>query len=148
MNKNQSLGLIAIAAFAVSYFLPAYDENRGFACFAECWDVLFGHNGDILSGMWFYYSGFVISNILFVVLVVALFLTKKHRRFTSVLSVLFFLHILSWLVLHVFPSPSQIAELKVGYYVWLVAYGLLAAAHLRKESTESPGLIDVAHSGA
>ena len=108
--------------------------------FAFCWDTLLGHepsgNIRILSGGWFYYSGFVMSNILFVRLVAALFLTRKIGRLRSVFSLVCFLQALSWLVLFAISGkPSQITAIKVGYYVWLIAYGLLVTAHLWKRTS-------------
>jgi len=145
MKTPQKLGLVAVAVFVISHFLPAYEGGSGFACFQFCWNVLLGHDTKILSGGWFYYSGLAISNILFIGLVVALFLTKKSRRIRSVVSAVLFLQVLSWLVLHVF-QPSQVDEIKIGYYVWLVAYGLLVAAHLWKEQGEPLQSTPLAHS--
>jgi hypothetical protein len=138
MKTSRRLGLIAIVVFVISYFLPAYGDGSGFACFGVCWDTLLGHDAGIFTGGWFYYSGFATSNILFIGLVVTLFVTKKSRRLRSVISVVFFSHVLSWLVLHAFQQPSHITEIKIGYYVWLLAYGLLVAAHLWKEPSGSP----------
>ena len=123
--------------FIISFFLPAFEDMSGFASFAFCWDTLLGHelsgNIRILSGGWFYYSGFVMSNILFVGLVAALFLTRKIVRLRSVFSLVCFLQALSWLVLFTISGkPSQITAIKVGYYVWLIAYGLLVTAYLWK----------------
>ena len=146
MKRPRNLGLLAAVVFVISHFLPAYGGGSGFACFGVCWNMLLGHDMKILSGGWFYYSGFVISNILFIGLVVALFVTTKSRRLGSVLSVVFFLHVLSWFVLHVIQQPPQISEIKIGYYIWLIAYGLLVAAHLWKEPGESPGPIPLAPS--
>ena len=146
MKTSRNLGLVAIVLFVISHFLPAYGSSSGFACFGDCWDMLLGHHAAILSGGWFYYSGFVISNILFIGLVVALFVTKKSRRLRSVVSVVFFVHVLSWLALHIFQQPPQIDEIKIGYYVWLIAYGLLVAAHLWKEPGDSPESIPLARS--
>ena len=98
--------------------------------------MLSGHDTSILSGEWFYYSGFVIANLLFIGLVVALFATTHHRRLRLVISLVSFLHVLSWLVLHIFQQPSQLTEINPGYYVWLGAYGLLVVAHLSKEPIE------------
>ena len=137
MKTPRRLGLVAGLVFVISHFLPAYGDGSGFACFRYCWDMLWGHDGEILSGGWFYYSGFAISNLLFLGLVVALFVTKKSRGLRSVVSVVFFLHVLSWLVLHVFQQPPRVNEIKIGYYAWLIAYGLLVAAHLWKEPGES-----------
>lgn len=131
----------------ISHFLPAYGDASGFACFRVCWNILLGHDAEILSGGWFYYSGFAISNVLFVGLAVSLFVTKKGRKLRSAVAIVFFLHVLSWWVLHLFQQPPQIGELKIGYYVWLIAYGLLVAAHLWKESAEPLGSIPLGHSG-
>ena len=138
MKTRRSLGLAAIVVFAISHFLPAYGDLSGLACFEVCWKTFLGDE-KIFSGVWFYYSGLVIANILFIGLVVALFVTKKNRRLRSVVAVVFFLHVLSWLVLHIFQQPPQVIELKIGYYLWLVAYGLLVAAHLWREPSGSAG---------
>ena len=132
--------------FVISHFLPAYGAGSGFACFAYCWEMHLGHYIDLFSGGWFFYSGFVIANILFIGLGTALFATKKSRRLRSVISVVCFAQVLSWFVLNIISAPSQIGEIKIGYYVWLTAYGLLAAAHLWKDSTESLGPIPLAGS--
>jgi hypothetical protein len=137
MKTHRNLGLAALVVFIISFFLPAFEDMSGFASFAFCWDILLGNESSgnirILSGAWFYYSGFVISNIFFVGLVAALLVTRKIRRLRSVLSLVCFLQALSWLVLFaVSGEPSQIAAIKVGYYVWLIAYGLLVTAHLWK----------------
>jgi hypothetical protein len=134
MKTHRNPGLAALVLFIISFFLPAFEGMSGFASFAFCWNTLLGHqpfgNVRIPSGEWFYYSGFVISNILFVGLVAALFLTKKPGRLGSVFSIVCFLQALSWLVLPAISGdPSQITAIKVGYYVWLIAYGLLVTAY-------------------
>ena len=135
MKTHRNLGLAALVVFIISFFLPAFEDMSGFASFAFCWNTLLGNepfgNVRILSGVWFYYSGFVMSNILFVGLVAALFLTKKIGRLRSVFSLVCFLQALSWLVLFTI-SGDQITAIKVGYYVWLIAYGLLVSAYLWK----------------
>jgi len=137
MKTPRNLGSVAIVLFVISHFLPAYAEGSGFACFRYCWNTLWGHDTDVLSGGWFYYSGFAIANLLFMGLVVALLVTKKRRRLRSVVAVVCFVHVLSWLVMHILQQPPQIAEIKIGYYFWLIAYGLLVAAHLGKEPDKS-----------
>src|SRR4051812_32313276 len=141
MNTPRNLGLLAVAAFVISHLLPAYGDASGFACFSFCWNMLLGHDIQIFSGGWFYYSGFVISNIFFIGLVVTLFVTQKGRTLRCVISVVLFLHVLSWLLMHIFQRPPQVGEINVGYYVWLMAHGLLVAAHVWKrpvaESLES-----------
>ena len=148
MKTSRKLALAAVVVFVISHFLPAYGDGSGFACFRFCWSSLLGHDADILSGSWFYYSGFAISNILFIGLVVALFVTRQGHKLRLVVSVVFFLHVLSWLVLHLVEQPSRIAHIKIGYYVWLLAYGLLVGAHLWKEPGESIEAIPLVRSGA
>ena len=137
MKTSRNLAVLAVVIFVISHFLPAYGSGSGFACFQYCWNVLVGHDADILSGAWFYYSGLAIANILFIGLALTLFATNKYPKLRSVLSVVCFLHVLSWLALHTFQRPPQIAEIKIGYYPWLFAYGLLIAAHLSKQPAES-----------
>ena len=147
MKTLRYLGLVAILVFVISFFLPAYgDEGSGFICFRFCWSVLLGHDTELFTGAWFYYSGFAVSNILFIGLVAALFVTKKARGLRLVVSAVFFLHVLSWVVLHIFQHPSQVNEIKIGYYVWLTAYGLLVAAHFSKKPSELPRSSSVAQS--
>jgi hypothetical protein len=134
LGRRRILALEAVLLFVISHFLPALSEGSGFDCFKVCWDSLWGHDADIFSGGWFYYGGFAISNILFLGLVAALFATEKFRKLRSAVSIVFFLHVLSWLALNIFQQSFQIGEIKIGYYVWLLAYGLLVAAHLWKES--------------
>ena len=134
MKIHRNTGLAALVVFVISFFLPAFEGMSGFASFAFCWGTLLGHeasgNVRIFRGGWFYYSGFALSNVLFVGLVVALFLTRKTGRVRSVLSVVCFLQALSWLVLSIISGePSQITAIKVGYYVWLIAYGVLVKGH-------------------
>lgn len=127
---------MAIALFLISFFLPAYSGDSGFFCFKYCWDLLLGNTtvGDSFPRPgWFYYSGFALANILFIALVLCLFLTKKHRELRLIISVVCFFQVTSWFALNiVFGKPSQITEFNVGYYAWLIAYGLLVVAHLLK----------------
>src|SRR5262249_3828411 len=113
MKTKRNLQWAPIVIFLISFALPAFSNDSGFACFAYCWNMLLGRDafGDIpiVSGAWFYYSGFVISNILFIGLVVALFITTKSRKLSSVVSIVCFLQVLSWVVLFVISGkPSQI----------------------------------------
>jgi hypothetical protein len=137
MKTHRNIGMAALVVFIISFFLPAFEDMSGLGSFAFCWDALLGHEPSgkirILSGGWLYYSGFVVSNLLFVGLVAALFLTRKIGRLRLVFSLFCFLQALSWLVLFIVSGkPSQVAAIKVGYYVWLIAYGLLVTAHLWK----------------
>src|SRR5689334_14774676 len=111
MKTPRDLGWAAVVVFVISHLLPAYGDGSGFACFEFCWNTLWGHETDVLSGGWFYYSGFAISNILFIALAVALFVTKKSRRLGSVVSFVFFLHVLSWWILHMFQQPGGLAAI-------------------------------------
>ena len=134
MKTHRALGFAALVVFIISFFLPAFEGMSGFRCFAFCWNTFIGHelsgNIRILSGGWFYYSGFVISNILFIGLVAALFATTKISRVRAAFSLICFLQALSWIVLFAISGePPQKVAIKVGYYVWLMAYGLLVIAY-------------------
>ena len=67
MKTPRNLGLVAIVVLVISHFLPAFGNMSGFACFGYCWDTLLAPYTESHGGEWFYYSGFVISNILFIV---------------------------------------------------------------------------------
>src|SRR5687768_18404339 len=102
MKTPRNLAVLAVVIFVISHFLPAYGSGSGFACFQYCWnvlvghdDALLGHDADILSGAWFYYSGLAIANILFLGLALTLFVTNKYPKVRSVLSVVSLLHVLS-----------------------------------------------------
>jgi hypothetical protein len=146
MKTPRILALAAGFLFVISHFLPAYGDGSGYACFQYCWNMLLGKDGGVFSGGWFYYAGFAISNILFIGLAVALFLTKKGRSLRSAISIVLFLHVISWLAIHTFQHPPQIAEIKIGYYLWLIAYGLLLSAHLCKAPADSLEPIPLARS--
>jgi hypothetical protein len=139
MKTPRILALAAAIIFVISHFLPAYGTAPGFACFDSCWRMLLGDNGDVLSGGWFYYSGFAIANNLFIILTAALFVTNKYRKLRLAISVVCFLHVFSWLIAHLLQQPPKIDKIKIGYYLWLVAYGLLVAAHFWNQPTESRG---------
>jgi hypothetical protein len=127
MNTSRKFAVTAMVLFAVSFFLPAYGDGRGYLCFWECWKLLVGHDRGNFGG-WLYYSGFVVSNAAFLTLGLGLCTTGNGRLFRSVVSLILLLHTLSWF----FVNIRNLPELKVGYYVWLLAYGLLFAAHLIK----------------
>lgn len=143
MNTPRKLGLAAAVVFAISHALTAYGDASGFTCFRFTASFIFDADGKFLSGSWFYYSGFALSNVLFLMLAVALFVTKKYRKARTLTSAVLFLHVLSWLIMNAAGSPPTLHEVKVGYYVWLVAYGLLVAAYLCKEPTEKGELASV-----
>jgi hypothetical protein len=126
MNTSQKIGLAAVSVFAVSHFLPAYDTLRGFSCFLECWDTMRHFEPSDLES-WFYYSGFALSNIMLPILVVGLFVGgQRGWQFRSTVSFVMLLHTASWSVLESWGSSSSI---KIGYYLWLGAYGLLYFAY-------------------
>jgi hypothetical protein len=72
--------------------------------------VLLGHDIELLSGGWFYYSGLVVYNILFIGLVGVLFVTEKRRR----LSTLIHKSAHVFLVKPLRPTPSFL-----GWLIWL-----------------------------
>src|SRR5436305_3490754 len=131
MNTSQKIALTAVSLFALSYLLPAYGALRGFSCFHVCWDTMC-HLDTRNLGEWFYYSGFVFSNVMFPLLVVTLFVSKRGWRLRSITSFIILLHTTSWSVLQLWDK-----EIKIGYYVWLAAHALLFIAHLFKAPNNS-----------
>lgn len=86
-------------------------------------------------GGWLYYSAFVLTNILFVVLLILGFLHDKWPQTRVVLSVIAFLHVLSWLALNL--DASDFRTLSIGYFVWLMAYALLLLTQILKPREKS-----------
>ena len=159
MKAPHKFGLAAIVLFIISYLLPADGGTPGYGCFLACWEILMKPE---LSGGWLYYSGFVLSNILFVVIAVALITTEKALRFRGALALIVFFHVVSWSALHCFSgvielwnqrlltlpaletfsmyglnSPATGDRIQIGYYVWAWAYCLLLFAHVVKFVPES-----------
>lgn len=133
VNASQKIGVTAISLFAVSHLLPAYDTFCGFACFCECWSSMCHPDLSDL-GNWFYYSGLALSNIIFLILAVALFVNEKGWRFRSIASLVILVDVASWSILELCNRSSGI---KIGYYVWLEAYVLLYFAYQAKVPTDS-----------
>ena len=135
MNTSQKIGLAAVSVFAVSYFMPAFDTFRGFACFLQCWETLWHFDPSDL-GCWFYYSGFALSNIMLPILAVWLFVGERGWRFRSIVSFVMLLHTASW---SVFEFSSSSSSIKFGYYLWLEAYVLLFFAYRFNQPNNSSG---------
>lgn len=136
--KPRPLTLLAGAVFAVSYFLPSYENQRGYQCFLWCWSMLldvFNSSEDpLLSRL--YYPTFVLTNVLFVAIAIAgLASAARFFRTRFFLCALAFFHVVSWLVLNV--TKDSFSSLMPGYYVWLAAYGLLLAALLAENKKSS-----------
>lgn len=138
MNRSKKIGLAAVLLFAVSYFLPAYDTLRGFACFLQCWETLWHFDPSDL-GCSLYYSGFALSNIMLPILVVGLFVSHRGWQFRSTVSLVMLLHTVSWSILE---SSSSNSSIKIGYYLWLGAYWLLYSAY-RSNEPSAPHPLDL-----
>jgi len=128
--NSRTLTWIAGAVFAVSYFLPAYDSQRGYQCFVWCWGFLTGLVDDSQDPLFLrlYYPAFVLTNVLFVTIVAATLASPRFFRTRLFLCMLAFFHVLSWLILNV--NKESFSALMPGYYAWFAAYGLLLAALL------------------
>ena len=133
MNTSQKIGLAAVSLFAVSHFLPAYDTLRGFSCFLECCDSMRHFDPSDLES-WLYYAGFALSNMMLPILVVGLFVGHRAWQFRSTVSSVMLLHTAPW---SVFESWGSSSSIKLGYYLWLGAYGLLHLAYRSFEPNNS-----------
>ena len=127
MSRAQKIGVAAILVFGVSHFLPSFGGLRGYACFQECWRIVMERDMTNVWG-WLYYSGFVLSSILFLILGTALLMTERGRSFGLIASAIMLLHTLSWF----FVNIKDLSKIGIGYYVWLVGYALLLTAYLVK----------------
>jgi len=127
MKTQHKLALCAMMLFISSHFLPAYGSDLGFQCFLQCWQILWEPAGKSDAGAWLYYSGFVLCNVLFPALFLDLLISAKARFIQGFVSLIIFLHVLSWLLLGLF--ERNISVLNVGYYLWLISYALLLGAY-------------------
>ena len=125
---------VALVLFGISHFLPAVEGGSGFQCFQGCWGLFWELGSQGFSWGWLYYSGFMVSNIGFLILGIAMLVSQKARLLSRNVSLVFLLHTLSWLIIHL---NQGLSDIKIGYYVWLTAYALLFIAHLRKPNTEA-----------
>jgi hypothetical protein len=130
MKLRTKVATAAALLFGVSFALPADGDMSGIACLNACWGVFieFGKNHDIGLGGWSYYSGFVLANVLFVALFAALLASSALMRLRFWIATLAMLQVLSWLVVNLFDHGDRF-DLGIGYFVWLLSFILLFAAH-------------------
>ena len=120
MKARTWLGISITFIFVISHLLPAYGSSSGFECFRACGGALVDFKPDELLG-WLYYGGFAVSNVLFVALVPFVFFQKQFPKTIQFLIVVLTLHVISW-----FPMGLETDRtIKIGYYLWLLAYLLL-----------------------
>jgi len=138
MKTKQKLAAIATGAFILSFFLSVHSNGgSGFQCFALCVDVMLARSGALYFGLgeWLEYSGFVVANLLFLVLAALLMMSARgFYRTRRWLALLIALEVLSWLAIYV----QDLSVLRSGYYVWLGAYVLLFFAHFLNHPASNP----------
>jgi hypothetical protein len=144
MNLRKACIAISGLSFALSFFLPSFETNpssalSGFACLRICLSV-FLHSGDGKNapvGAWFYYSGFVAANFIFVLLFGATLFSNAYAGLRCWMSSIILLQVLSWLVVNVVTmEDGDHFSLKVGYFIWLLAFiSLLCAQICRRDIT-------------
>ncbi len=150
MKLQHKLAIAAGSMFALSYFLPAFEKLWGYECFGVCWGVLikFPHDSVPSFGQGLYYSGFVATNALLVVLLGASFFASRHLKLRLWSSAILALHVLSWLVVNlVSMAHGEEIALRVGYFVWLLSYILLFCMHVvaRRAASQPPGSASSSH---
>jgi len=136
MNSRVTLASGTTVAFAVSFLLPAYGPDNGFNCFRFCWGILVTIPPKEFGG-WLYYGGFAVSNFLFVGFLALAFTQKMFSRGAIILISILGLHVLSWLVLNLIWDGWK-AGIRIGYFVWLLAYILQAFACIKYRKTSCP----------
>ena len=129
--------LLLAALFGSSFFMPAYAGDsevlNGWGCLKYCWNVL-GDPHINTIGVKSYYFGFILTNILFVL--VLYFSAQRRRRSIPGIVISFFLaaHVGSWWFINLGERLEHAhSPIYYGYFVWLAAYlGLLGANLLAK----------------
>src|SRR6267154_819192 len=120
MNPRRVLASSTTIIFAVSFLLPAYGPDNGWNCFLVSWGGLIKFPPE-KWGAWLYYGGFAVSNILFVGFLALMFAQRRFSKGTVILIAIMGLHVLSWLVLNLVWDGWK-TGLRIGYFVWLLAY--------------------------
>lgn len=118
---------LAGVLFGISLRLPAFGSESGWECAKLVWGLVFDFEFKEFWS-WLYYSAFNVTNLTLLMLPVLAF-TPLFDRFRLTARWLVggcFLHTLSWLVWAL--CRGDIRELKAGYYLWLLAVGILLAA--------------------
>jgi hypothetical protein len=142
MNYQRRLAIAAGSIFALSFFLPALRGASGFSCLGFCWAVLTrnGLNNSIALGGWLYYGGFVVTNAVLIVLFTTILLSRQFPRVRLYASIIVALHVFSWLIANLISlGQREQFDLRVGYFVWSMAFLLLFSAHVvAKETPNRP----------
>lgn len=123
MKMQRVQAAFIAAVFAASFLMPAFDTDTGFECVGFCFGVLIDSPDSNNWGQAFYYGGFVLTNVLFVLWNALLLTRKRFAWWHAILITLLSLHVLSWWVL----GRSEVGSIKIGYFVWLFAYLALTA---------------------
>lgn len=119
--------------FGISLWLPAFDSYSGWKCAEIVWGCLFNFELKDIWG-WLYHSAFNVTNFTLLVLPVLAFtpLGDRLQRAGRWLVGACFLHTLSWFFVGLF--DGNIRDLKIGYYLWLLAVGVLLASCIARVS--------------
>jgi hypothetical protein len=142
MKPCKIVVVAAAAAFAFSLFLPAFGPNSGLFCLEYCFGTL---TRLFLASSDWYFSGFAVANVIFVVLVGAIFAPARFTRLRLWASVIVLLQVFSWFFVN--PVHSEVKasvlspegvplpftfdqSLGMGYFIWLFSYVLLVCAHI------------------
>lgn len=146
MNPRKTYVAISGGFFALSFFLPSFETSpsnslSGYACFRVCLSVLVrsGDGKNTSMGAWLYYSGFVAANLLFVILLVAACCSRTCSRLRGWMSAIILLQVISWLVVNLVAlGNGDHFSLKIGYFVWLLAFISLLCAQICVRDMQNP----------
>jgi hypothetical protein len=131
---------LAWVLFGISLTLPAFKDMSGWACAQSVFTFLFDFEFKEVCS-WLYYSAFNLTNLTLLLLPILVFTPFLSRFYLAArwLVGACFLHTLSWFVWGL--CNGGIHELKAGYYLWLLAVGVLLAsciARVRSMQNTSP----------
>jgi hypothetical protein len=131
MNTQKSIAprglnsfFVAWGLFVVSMLLPAADSFYGWQCAAVCAMILKDAPVQIMQ---VYYFLFTITNVVMLLSVPLFFSRKKIATWMIAVAGVSVLYVLSFLVV----AAKSEFPLRIGYYVWLASFFVLAGELLR-----------------
>ena len=126
--------VMASCLFIGSFFLPSYYIFNGYECAKFCaWDMW---SFPEMTGIAYYFL-FTISNLLMILVPVLLITKLKHKRIPIGLivgQIILLGHVITWQLLDIIDDSD--AEIKIGYYIWLMSMVLMLGCTLSKRKSD------------
>lgn len=125
LTRRREWGMVlASFLFFGSFMLPAFGDSANYFSGWECLNLCISSLGTVSDA---YFWGFVVINLGFVGVVPCAWLKPRMNWWIFAAVAACALYVISWFVLMLFQEPEpNLSALKVGYYVWLASFLLLA----------------------